>query len=126
VKVVPVIVAGFIATLKVAVTGALGHTPVAAATGATGVTIGAANSGLAPELQQPVLKMSKSAINQILELLFLPMTVILFVWVSLCRAGGSQLLQFGTKVTGRGLAGLSRIAHVSRKETVLSHFGTHG
>jgi hypothetical protein len=80
VKVVSVIVAGFIATLKVAVTGALGHTPVAAARGATGLTIGVANSGLAPELQQPVLKMSsRNAINPILELLYLRMTFILFL-----------------------------------------------
>jgi hypothetical protein len=76
---VPVIVAGFIATLKVAVTGALGHAPVEAFRGATEATVGVAKPGLAPGLQHPGLKMtSKNAGNQILALLYLRMTVILF------------------------------------------------
>jgi hypothetical protein len=64
------IVAGFIATLKVAVTAVLGQTPAALFRGVTEVTVGVAKPGLAPGLQHPGLKMrSKDAANQLLELL---------------------------------------------------------
>ena len=76
VKVVPLIVAGFIARLKVALTGALGHAPVEALRGVTEVVVGGMRPGLAPGLQHPGLKMrSKNADNQILALLYLRMTV---------------------------------------------------
>jgi hypothetical protein len=45
VKVVPLIVAGFIATLKVAVTSVLGHTPLAGLRGVAETTIGALTVG---------------------------------------------------------------------------------
>ncbi|MFZ0420236.1 MAG: hypothetical protein WAM04_19185 [Candidatus Sulfotelmatobacter sp.] len=78
VKVVLLIVAGFIAALKAAVTGALGQTPTAALRGTTETTVGAAKTGLAPGLQHPGLKMSRrSAMDQIAQLLYLRMTVIL-------------------------------------------------
>jgi hypothetical protein len=77
VNVVALIVAGCIGRLKVAVTAALGQTPTAPARGTT-ETVGAAKSGLVPGLQHPGLKMSsRSAKDQIAELLYLRMTVIL-------------------------------------------------
>jgi hypothetical protein len=77
VKVVVLIVAGFIASLKVAVTPAA-QMPAAPLTGVSEITVGATKSGLVPGLQHPTLKMSGSnAINQILEWLYLRMTVIL-------------------------------------------------
>ncbi|MFZ0772833.1 MAG: hypothetical protein WCA49_10385 [Candidatus Sulfotelmatobacter sp.] len=78
VKVVLLIVAGFIAALKVAVTAALGQTPIAALRGDTEITVGAGKTGLAPGLQHPGLKMSsRSAMDQIAQLLYLRMSVIL-------------------------------------------------
>jgi hypothetical protein len=86
VKVVPSIVAGFIATLKAAVITVLGQTPAALLRGATEVTVGVAKPGLAPGLQHPVATMSsRNAGNQILGLLYLGMTVILFFSASCCR-----------------------------------------
>jgi hypothetical protein len=71
-------VAGFIGKLKVALTGALGQTPTAPPRGMGAVTVGAASSGFAPVLQHPGLKMtSRSAMDQIAELLYLRMTIIL-------------------------------------------------
>jgi hypothetical protein len=65
VKVAPSIVAGFIATLKVAVTIVLGQTPAAALSGATGITVEGVKSELTPGLQHPELRMSsKSAAKQ--------------------------------------------------------------
>jgi hypothetical protein len=65
VKVVALIVEGFIGTLKVAVTAALEQTPTAPARGTTEI-VGGVNSGLAPGLQHPGLKMSnKKAKKQI-------------------------------------------------------------
>jgi hypothetical protein len=62
---VALIVEGFIATLKVAVTAALGQTPTAPARGTTEI-VGGVKPGLAPGLQHPGLKMSsKNAKNQI-------------------------------------------------------------
>jgi len=46
VKVVVLIVAGFIASLKVAVTTVLGHKPTAPARGVTEITVGAAHGSL--------------------------------------------------------------------------------
>jgi hypothetical protein len=67
VKVVLLIVAGFIATLKVAVTTVLGQTPAAPLGGNSEVTVGGIRPGLAPGLQHPELKMSsRNAMNQIL------------------------------------------------------------
>ena len=48
VKLVPVIVAGFMASLKVALIAVLVATPVAAAAGRVSVTVGRAVSGAAP------------------------------------------------------------------------------
>jgi hypothetical protein len=77
VKVVLLIVAGFIAALKVAVTP-VAQMPVAPLSGVSEITAGAAKAGLGPGLQQPTLKMSgRNAISQILGLLYLRMTVIL-------------------------------------------------
>jgi len=67
VKVVVLIVAGFIATLKVAVTTVLGQTPAAPPRGNSEVTVGGIKPELAPGLQHPGLKMSsRNAMNQIL------------------------------------------------------------
>jgi hypothetical protein len=67
---VPLIVAGFIATLKLAVTVVLGHAPTAPLRGATVVAVGAVNCGLTPGLQHPELKMSSRNVeNQIVGLL---------------------------------------------------------
>jgi hypothetical protein len=59
-------VAGFIATLKVAVTVPFGQA-VEPLRGVTELAVGGVKSGLAPGLQHPALKMSnKNAGNQIL------------------------------------------------------------
>jgi hypothetical protein len=50
VKVVPLMVAGFIATLKVAVTVVLGHAVMEAFRGAAEVTVGGVTVGLLPLL----------------------------------------------------------------------------
>ena len=65
--------------MKVAVTAALGQTPTAPLSGTTDTTVGGAKSGLAPGLQHPGLKMSnKNAADQIMGLLCLRMTLIVF------------------------------------------------
>ena len=70
VKVVVSMVAGFIALLKVTVTVALGHIPVAPLTGVTETTVGGVTVGLVPDLSgslQPAAKMSsRNAVKQIL------------------------------------------------------------
>jgi hypothetical protein len=67
VKVVVLIVAGFIASLKVAVATELVQTPVAPLGGVTEVTVGGVRSGLEPGLQHPGLKMSsRNAMNHVL------------------------------------------------------------
>jgi hypothetical protein len=58
VKVVALIVAGFIAWLKIAVTVVLGHALAAPFVGVTELTVGAITPGLAPGLQHPGPKMS--------------------------------------------------------------------
>jgi hypothetical protein len=59
-------VAGFIATLKVAVTVAFGQALVAPLRGATEIDAGGVKLGLLPGLQHPGLKMSSNnAVNQI-------------------------------------------------------------
>jgi hypothetical protein len=58
VKVVVLIVEGFIASPKVAVTTVLGQTPAAPAIGPTEVTVGGVKAGFVPGLQHPVLKIS--------------------------------------------------------------------
>jgi hypothetical protein len=67
VKVVVLIVAGFIASLKVAVATESVQTPVAPLGGMTGVvTVGGVRSGLEPGLQHPGLKMSsRNAMNHV-------------------------------------------------------------
>jgi hypothetical protein len=80
VKVVALIVAGFIATLKVAVTTVFGHAPAAPLGGAPAVTVGRIKPRLvAPSASlHPVATISNRNIgNQILGLLYLRMTVIL-------------------------------------------------
>jgi hypothetical protein len=72
-------VAGFIATLKVAVTVPFGQA-TAPLSGVTEVALGGVKSGLAPELQHPVVRMSsRNAGNQILKLQYLLMTFILLL-----------------------------------------------
>jgi hypothetical protein len=67
VKVEALIVAGFIATLKAAVTTVLGQMPAAPLRGVTETTVGGVRLGLAPGLQHPGLKMSsRNAMDQIL------------------------------------------------------------
>jgi hypothetical protein len=80
VKVVVLMVAGFMATLKLAVTTVFGHAPAAPLGGATAVTVG----GIKPRLValsaslHPVATISnRNTGNQILGLLYLRMTVIL-------------------------------------------------
>jgi hypothetical protein len=69
VKVDPLIDAGFIGRLKVAVTTVV-QRPAEALSGISEVTIGTAKFGLAPGLQHPGAKTSKrNAINQRLDLL---------------------------------------------------------
>jgi len=70
VKVVALMVEGFIALLKVAVITALGHTPAAPLAGATEITVGGLRVGLVPALSgslHPAAKMiRRNAVNQIL------------------------------------------------------------
>ena len=79
---VPLLIdAGFIALLKVAVTIVLGQTPTAPLGGATDVTVGGRRLGLVPVLSgspHPAQKVSsKNAMNHVVALLYLRMTVIL-------------------------------------------------
>src|ERR1700688_4455007 len=80
VKVVPLIVAGFIALLKVAVTIVLGHAPIEPLGGATEITVGAVKPGLgllSGSLQSAPTISSRNVMKQILRWLYLRMTFIL-------------------------------------------------
>jgi len=70
VKVVALMVEGFIALLKVAVITALGHMPTAALGGVSEITVGGVRVGLVPDLSgslHPAAKMnSRNTVNQIL------------------------------------------------------------
>jgi hypothetical protein len=94
VKVVVLIVAGFIASLKVAVTTALGHMPTTPLRGVSEVKVGGVTPGLALGLQHPGLKTSsKNAMNHVLLLLYLPMTVILLLSAQGCKTVKPQSLK---------------------------------
>jgi hypothetical protein len=66
VKVVALIVAGFMATPKVAVTVVFGQTPAAPLRGTEGFTVAGTKLGLVPGLQHPTPTSNSSAVNQIL------------------------------------------------------------
>jgi hypothetical protein len=109
------IVGGFIALLKVAVTSVLEHA-LAAVRGVTEITVGAVNSGFAPGLQHPELKMSsRNVVKQIVGLLYLRMTVILFLSPSLPRLLGSNSQTNLRRSRTQGLRSLQM--------DVASHFG---
>jgi hypothetical protein len=81
VKVAPVIVAGFIALLKVAVIMVLGHAPTSPFGGATEITVGGRRLGLVPVLSgSPHAAQetsNRNAMNHVVASLYLGMTGIL-------------------------------------------------